>query len=91
MLAVSAVPALVALPDNVALIVAGSFNVTAPLPFTETAVPVLVASLSAILIFLAVPQFAVVMFWLPSNEVPLIVRAVCNLDAVAALPSMKSE
>ena len=35
---------------------------------------------------LAVPQFAVVMFALPSNEVPFIVLAVANFVAVAEFP-----
>ena len=66
------------------MIVAGNFNDTLALPFTLTAVLVLVPSV--ILMFLAVPQFAVVMLAVPLNDVPLMVRAVCNLVAVAALP-----
>ena len=38
-------------------------------------------------IFLAVPQFAVVMFAVPLKDVPLISLAVCNLVAVDAFPA----
>ena len=72
------------LPVRFALIVAGKFSDTLALPFTLTAVLVLVPSV--ILMFLAVPQLAVVILAVPLNEVPLMVRAVCNFVAVAALP-----
>ena len=36
--------------------------------------------------FRAVPQFAVVIFVDPLNDVPLMVLAVCNVVAVVALP-----
>ena len=71
--------------------VAGNFNVAFPEPFTETAAPVLVASESAIEIFLAVPQLAVVIFAEPLNDVPLIVLAVASVVAVAELPVQDAE
>ena len=74
-----------AFPLKAALMVAGNLSVTSPLPFTDTAAPVFVQSESAIYKFLAVPQFAVVILPVPSNEVPLIVRAVANLVAAAAV------
>ena len=79
----------VILPTKVALIVAGNVNDTLALPFTLTAVLVLVPSV--ILMFLAVPQFAVVMLAVPLNEVPLMVRAACNFVADAALPVQEPE
>ena len=83
-LAVVAVVAVAALPVRLALIVAGNVSDTLALPFTLTAVLVLVPSV--ILMFLAVPQLAVVILALPLKLVPLMVRAGCNLVAVAALP-----
>ena len=83
-LAVVAVVAVDALPVRLALIVAGNFNTTLALPLTLTAVLVLVPSV--IVMLRAVPQLAVVILAVPLNEVPLIVRAVCNFVAVAALP-----
>ena len=41
-------------------------------------------------IFLAVPQFAVVMLADPSNDVPLMVRAVCNLVAEFTLSEINA-
>lgn len=72
------------LPVRLALIVAGKFSDTLALPFTLTAVLVLVPSV--ILMFLAVPQLAVVMLAVPSKPVPLMVRAVASLVALPALP-----
>ena len=79
------------LPVRLALIVAGSLRVTAALPLTLTASPVLSPVLSAIVISRAVPQLAVVTLAVPLNEVPLMVRAVCNFVAVAALPVHEPE
>ena len=77
------------LPVRLALIVAGNFNDTLALPFTLTAVLVLVPSV--ILMLRAVPQLAVVILAVPLNEVPLMVRAVCYLVADAALPVHEPE
>ena len=64
----------------------GNFNVAAAEPSTLTAVPVFVPSLSDMLMFLAVPHFAVVIAAEPSNDVPFIFTAVFIFVAVAALP-----
>ena len=77
------------LPVRLALIVVGKFNDILALPLTLTAELVLVPSV--ILMFLAVPQFAVVMLAVPLNEVPLMVRAVCNFVADVALPVHEPE
>ena len=77
-LAVANLDAVLALPAKEALIVAGNLSVASPPPLTETAAPVLVPSESAILIFLAVPQFTVVISAEPSKLVPLIFLAVAN-------------
>lgn len=73
-------------PVKVAFIVAGNFNVAFALPLTLTAEPVFVPSLSAIEIFLAVPQLAVVILAEPLKLVPLMVLLVCKVVAVEALP-----
>ena len=77
------------LPVRLALIVAGKFSDTLALPFTLTAVLVLVPSV--IVMLRAVPQLAVVILAVPLNEVPLMVRAVYNFVAVAALPVHEPE
>src|SRR5690554_6772787 len=77
-----------AFPDRVALIVDGSFRFTFPEPFTETTTAVPVPSLLTIPIFLAVPQFAVVILAVPVKEVPLIVLVVCSLVADPAFPDI---
>lgn len=69
------------MPDKLALIVDGNFNVIFPLPLTETAELVLEPSESAMYIFQAVPQLAVVILAEPLNEVPLIVLAVAKVSA----------
>jgi hypothetical protein len=58
-------------------------QLTFALPFTDF--PVL-----PIVIVLAVPQLAVVIFAEPSKEVPLIVLAVRNVVAVAAFPVVEA-
>ena len=78
-----------ALPVRLALIVAGNVNATLALPLTLTAVLVFVPSVIAML--RAVPQFVVVMLAVPLKLVPLIVRAVCNFVADAALPVHEPE
>ena len=50
-------------------------------PFTDLVV-------LPIVMFLAVPQFAVVIDWEPLNEVPLMFIAVAKVVAVPALPEM---
>ena len=81
-----AVDAVEALPDNVALIVAGNFNVALVPPLTETAVPVLVPVASEILIFLAVPHLSVVISAEPLKLVPFIFLLFCKVVAVEAFP-----
>ena len=75
-----------AFPLRAAAIVAGSFSVALLLPSMLTALPVFVPLLSAMDMERAVPQLAVVMLPLPLKFVPLMVRAVCNVVAVLALP-----
>ena len=74
-------------PLKLALIVVGSFNETAAEPFTLTAAPVLVPSV--IVMFLAVPQFVVVILEAPLKLVPLIFTAVANLVVVAEFPEQE--
>ena len=87
----TALVAVEALPFRLAFIVAGNFKVTFAEPLTETALPVLVPSLSDTDIFLAVPHWEVVIFPDPSKDVPFIVLAVCNFTAVFAEPPTEEE
>ena len=68
------------------MIVAGNLNDTLPDPLTDVAVPVFVPSV--IVIFLAVPHLAVVIFAVPSKLVPLIVLAVVSFEALVALATL---
>ena len=76
----------VALPVRLALMVAGKSRMTLPEPSTLTAALVLVEVASLMYTFLAAPHLAVVMFAEPSNDVPLMLLAVCSFVAVATLP-----
>lgn len=67
----------------------GSFRFTFAEPFTLVVTAVPVPSLLTTPMFLAVPQFAVVISAVPSKDVPLIALAVCSLVAEAIEKSVK--
>lgn len=105
-LAVVAVVAVVALPLNVAVIVPAAKLPEASRATTLEAVFVVVASTAAVTaaeplndvpvkyepsVSVLVVFAVIVMLALPLNDVPLIVRAVCNVVAVAALPVVELE
>ena len=61
----------------------GNFKLILDEPFTGVVTAVPVPSELTIPIFLAVPQFAVVIFALPLKLVPFIILGVDNLSALA--------